>query len=181
MAYLQSSRMARFFGFTVFILASSNAWGQACSLNSLQVDPPMPGATDSVTVMLSFDCANSCFAPCGLTQELIADGHYLITAFVHDETEELAQQGITCTQVVVSSDQEVVLGVLPAGSYLVSVDLRVGSSSAPCTDGTTVGQTSTTFDVPGLPVPAVSEWGLAILVLLLLQAGTIQIRRKYLS
>ncbi len=69
------------------------------------------------------------------------------------------------------------LGLLEPGEYRVTVTMYVGPSLGVCTEGTVDSQTETTFQVRS-SIPAVSEWGLIAMGLLLLAAGTICLRRR---
>lgn len=160
---------------TAILLASSAASGQTWPAVSLEVHPPDPGPSDPVTVVLT-TTVDPCWTPGCVTSNVGAGGDIQIDWFIGDFAWD--NPNPICPDVEPFEwSEEVAIGILPSGDYTVTNRAFLGPYPLACGEGEPGDPTSISFTVAGPDVPAASAWGLGAFTLLLLVAGTLQVRR----
>ena len=138
----------------------------------LEVSPSDPLATEPVAVVVSDDFANACHEVCATDGFWVDPTQYHIDwyIFVPD---------VACIDVITPLSSDVALGPLSPGDYVVTAAVYITSPGGPCELGSLSGETEIMFHVSDAlpPIPAVSDWGLVITILLMLMAGTVVLRR----
>ena len=138
----------------------------------LEVSPPNPLPTEPVTVTVSDLFANPCHEVCATDGFWVDPTQYHIDWYIF-------VPNVACIDVISPLSCDVALGPLSPGDYVVTAAVYITSPDGPCELGSLWGETEIMFHVSDAPppIPAVSDWGLVITILLVLMAGTVVLRR----
>ena len=158
----------------LLVSATTPAFAQRCKNLRLEVDPPNPDESSPVTVTVAAECSDACLVVCDVTGEWISSSEFSIHWYIRDKD---GTPDFACAAVRTTQSSDLPLGPLTGREYDVTGTMHITPWDGTCTEGTVLDNVETTFRVDPV-VPAVSEWGLVIMTLSILAAGTILLRRR---
>ena len=154
--------------------ATTPAFAQRCKNLRLEVDPPNPDESSPVTVTVAAECQDACLVVCDVAGEWISSSEFSIHWYIRDK--EGTPDSAGCAHVVLTQSSDLPLGPLTGREYHVTGTMHITPWDGTCPEGTVLDSVETTFGVNPV-IPAVSDYGVVVLTLLLLIAVTILIGR----
>lgn len=151
-------------------MSSTGFGGGFCRDLALEVNPPIPNSTVPITITVHDVCSDSCFRVCNVIGEWVSDTEFHIDWYFIDNN-PCIEPGCLTEETPHSSEFNV--GVLKSGNYVVTSSLYlINACDGKCMEGALLEETELPFEI-GPPIPAVSQWGLVTMTLMILITGTI--------